>query len=205
MPPFVRQDRRHTVRVRYPNSAMRPNMQFMTEIYAVVDVAPQGIKFACPRHSCKVGQTLAANLVFPDNRALFVEGKVIRIDADGAVIFLTHPLPAELVERPVSERRAFFRLRYPIFERPRLYIYRQEYETCEMSEYGVRLSGPGVATMPIGMPVEALLTFRDGETLMIAGKVLRIDHGEVVLVLTIPIPGQRIMKEQRYLLSRYKQ
>jgi hypothetical protein len=102
-----------------------------------------------------------------------------------------------------SERREFFRILYPIHARPRLIIQDASYDVLDVCERGIRFLHPTADALKSHVVVSATVTFRDGETLHVEGKILRLQGNNVVLHLQTYIPTARIMKEQRYLISRF--
>jgi hypothetical protein len=196
-------DRRQGLRVIYPNGIPRPRLIFPLAEYAIVDVGERSLKFALGREEqIELGQRVLATLVISDTETLAIEGTVLRRDADGVVLTLNKRLPDTLFSPAGRDRRAFFRLRYPQQNRPRLQVLGQAYEATEISEHGVRLCDYGVGGFRVGQMVQAALTFADGEVLVITGQVLRMEKEEVVLILSKGIPESRVMREQMQLIRK---
>jgi hypothetical protein len=100
--------------------------------------------------------------------------------------------------------RAFYRIRFPISERPRLQIADASHDVVDCSEAGVRYligSGP----LPdIGAEVAGTVMFTREGPLDVAGKVVRVQGRTVALHLDrAGIPLAVIMAEQRYLRLHY--
>ena len=102
-----------------------------------------------------------------------------------------------------NERREFFRIFYPIRARPRLTIRESSYDVLDICERGIRFLHPAADSLKSDEVVRASVSFRDGETLEVEGRILRLQGHNVVLRLQTFIPIARIMKEQRYLMSRF--
>lgn len=100
------------------------------------------------------------------------------------------------------DRRAHYRLRYPVVERPSARVGGRVYQVTEISEGGARLLLDGSVMAP-GDAVAAVIRFHDGETLPINGVVLRIDRSEAVVKLSAGISLSRMLVEQQYLLARH--
>ncbi len=94
-----------------------------------------------------------------------------------------------------QDRRTYFRVKYPHSERPRLVITRDEFEVIDISEQGIRFS--------FGPVLSEMVTFHDGESVNLKGKLLRTQDSEVVTQFVKGIPSERIIKEQRYLMKKY--
>ena len=88
-----------------------------------------------------------------------------------------------------QERRTFFRLRYPQTERPKLIISENEFDVTDISEHGIKFY--------LGSKINAMITFHDGESLSIEGKIIRIQNNEVAVYLSQGIPSDRIIEEQK--------
>lgn len=198
-------ERRYETRVRYASPDASPHLKLVSGEYHIVDLTEKALKFVCPHvRDFRVGQLLAANVVFPDGRVVPTNGKVLRVDPDGVVVLVPKPIPAGGLQAAGAERRAYFRLAYPTTMRPQLHVFGTKYHTCEISEKGIRLLAREIGEFRVGDPVHAVVTFHDGERLPVVGTVLRLDRGEVVVKLTRGIPESRVMKEQRYLIQKFR-
>ena len=102
--------------------------------------------------------------------------------------------------RDASERRRYFRLRYPVDQRPTLRIDDVTYALAEVSEYGLRFCDPGDFNAPEG-PIRAELVFRDGHVVVVDEAVILRSQGktgrEVVLLTNGEVTFHRMMVEQR--------
>lgn len=193
-------DRRRATRVSYPAGFDCPRLCMVSGDYAVVDVSQLGLKFSTTGPvDFSVGQRLTAKAHFPDGSAYDANGAVLRIDADGVVLLLDHPLPSEILTMPLQDRRAHLRLRYPHATRPRVVLLDTGHDVVDISERSLRLAPENPDEFPAGMIVQAVLSFHDGSTLPIQGRVSRIDRGEVIIVLDTPIPPERFDLEHNYL------
>ncbi len=94
-----------------------------------------------------------------------------------------------------EERRDHFRIKYPHVERPKLEILGENFDIIDISERGIKFYG--------GPKFQTTITFHDGEFFDIEGKVLRTQNNEMVVQLLQSIPFERIIKEQRYLVTKY--
>jgi hypothetical protein len=102
-----------------------------------------------------------------------------------------------------KQKRQFFRIEYPIDERPCLIVGGDQYEVLDTSERGMRLSP--LKSGPVPSTVKGTLRFRDGSECLVAGTVARqAPDGSLVVKLNVGIPLSQIMKEQRRLIQRYR-
>jgi hypothetical protein len=102
------------------------------------------------------------------------------------------------------ERRTHFRIGYPISARPRARIGEVEYSVLEISERGLRFAAIGPDEFQSDQEVTCLLTFKDGESFELRGRVAHSKTGRYVGVhLSDQIPLARIMSEQRHLILRF--
>lgn len=102
-----------------------------------------------------------------------------------------------------KQKRQFFRIEYPIDERPSLIVGDDTYEVLDTSERGMRLAPIHAQAVPAAL--KGILRFRDGSECQVAGSVARqAPDGSLVVKLTLGISLAQIMKEQRRLIQRYR-
>jgi hypothetical protein len=103
-----------------------------------------------------------------------------------------------------STKRAFFRIRYPLSERPRLRVENCAYDVIDCSLKGLRYVVPRGPLPPLGAEIKGRVYFRRGAEVNVKGVVLRVQDKEVALDLsTTNIPFSILLDEQRYLHTRY--
>ncbi len=101
------------------------------------------------------------------------------------------------------EKRAYYRLYYPVLDRPVWRVNGRDYEVVEISEGGARLRyGEGLPERP-ETPVSGRIKFSDGAETEVAGVVLRKVEGGIVVVLSKGISFRRMLVEQVHLKERY--
>lgn len=101
-----------------------------------------------------------------------------------------------------EERRRYYRIEYPAPMRPTLKIRKHEFQVLDISEKGVRFLKD--KQVRFGRWVSGEVTFYDGQTMIIEGKIVRNQENNIGLFLTIKaIPYSKILSEQR-LLARLK-
>jgi len=105
-------------------------------------------------------------------------------------------------DSPKNNRRAYYRLRYPKAERPKLLSGDQVYEVSEISEKGLRVVLEG-AEVQRAEPFSGVLSFFDGEEIKVVGTVFRSDERETVVKLTTGISLKRMLDEQLRIREKY--
>ncbi len=102
-----------------------------------------------------------------------------------------------------KQKRQYFRIEYPVDERPTLVIGSESLEVVDTSERGMRVL-PAKGS-PVPTHIKGTLKFRDGSECMVAGQVVRqAPDGSLVIQLTVGISLALIMKEQRRLIQKYR-
>jgi hypothetical protein len=99
-----------------------------------------------------------------------------------------------------AQRRTLFRVDYPLQYRPTILIDGREYNVVNVSERGVKFRCEG--DIEWEETVQGIVTFYDGESLDVEGKVVRHGENEAALKLVKRIPFQRIINEQRFLINK---
>ncbi|MFD2176888.1 PilZ domain-containing protein [Veronia pacifica] len=102
-----------------------------------------------------------------------------------------------------NEARRFFRLDYPESYRPELQINDRCFQVQQISEEGIVAIIPNVSLNQIGAIFNATITFYDGVTFELLGRILRIEGDRVVGQLTKGINFKRMNEEQRQLRVRF--
>jgi hypothetical protein len=102
----------------------------------------------------------------------------------------------------MPQQRDYFRIPYPVTERPRLVIGASEFEVVDLSESGARIELDGEP--PAGAEsFPAIVRFKDGTTVKVVAVVQRQEHGELVLRFADNLPYAVIAGQQRRLLQLY--
>lgn len=101
-----------------------------------------------------------------------------------------------------SERRAFYRLRYPREEYPVLLFDARTFPVVEISEFGMRVLHQGERLVP-DRAFSGWVRFRDGESVPVEGTVYRTDRDETILKLTVCVSLKRMLDEQRRIIHLY--
>lgn len=101
------------------------------------------------------------------------------------------------------QQREFYRLWYPVAERPSLRIDDQEFDVSEVSEAGVRIVIASQVELADAEVFTGTITFRSGEKESVEGTILRSSENEIVANLTIGISLKRMMAEQIRIRRKY--
>ena len=102
-----------------------------------------------------------------------------------------------------AQKREHFRLQFPPFKRPKLYVDLRMFEILEVSEAGIKAAAGGGTTPPVGQIFEGIVVFTDGSREQVKGKLLRRDGDIFVMKLTQGISLQKMYDEHRKLMQQY--
>jgi len=108
-----------------------------------------------------------------------------------------------MVERACQ--RQVFRIEYPDSVRPRLQTTFGEFDVLNCSEAGLCFSLNGGERPTVSRSVQGCLQFNHGETVELAGFLLRVTDDHVALRFSRSISPTFIMKEQRWLRDHARQ
>ena len=104
-------------------------------------------------------------------------------------------------ERENQEKRQYYRVEYPDPLRPTVKIRKHAFEIVNISEKGVMFVVEKKTAF--GRWVSGEVTFSDGETVGIEGKIVRKHKNNIGMFLTIKhIPYPKILSEQR-MIARF--
>ena len=101
-----------------------------------------------------------------------------------------------------SDQRKYYRLKYPVAERPVVRSENCEYEIAEISEGGARIVVAGQGPFEAGQPFSGTILFADGEEVDVRGIILRQESDEIAVRLSIGISFKRMVTEQAQLKQR---
>ena len=102
-----------------------------------------------------------------------------------------------------SQRRQYFRIEYPRTCRPALILQGRTYAVTDLSEYGVKFQVADTGPFGLGLALEMIIRFVDGEECRLAGEITRTEKNTVCLLLTEPVPLKRIRSEELYLIKNF--
>jgi hypothetical protein len=96
-----------------------------------------------------------------------------------------------------SQRREYFRLRYPAEKAPRVFINNTPYGIVDISENGLKISNPFRHRMPDDI-CTMTVHFHVGDPIKVVGRMIRREPMMVAFYLIHGIPFKRILEEQTY-------
>jgi len=102
----------------------------------------------------------------------------------------------------MPQQRDYFRIPYPVTERPRLIVGASEFEIVDLSESGARIALEGEPQDGVES-FAAIVRFQDGTTAKVIAAVQRREQGELVLRFADNLPYGIIAAQQRRLLQLY--
>jgi PilZ domain len=102
-----------------------------------------------------------------------------------------------------EQRREYYRVQYPVIDRPVLTVKTGQFEVIDVSEFGVRFKRNDLYVFEPGMQLVVWIRFSDDSEYQCSGEVLRCDQDSVSLRLHTPIPMKRICAESVYLKLNY--
>ena len=102
-----------------------------------------------------------------------------------------------------QQKRQYFRIEYPVIERPTLTMGADKFEVVDASERGLRIIGKEGKPSPTD--IKGNLKFKSGSECPVVGKVTRkFEDGSLAVQLTVGISLSIIMNEQRLLIQKYR-
>jgi PilZ domain len=104
-----------------------------------------------------------------------------------------------------SNQRDFFRIDFPLSERPELVIDDRAFAVIDCSESGLRYAVPDGESAPeTGSTVHGVIRFRRGDPVEVAGVIARVyGRSAAVRFLGTDIPFSTILREQQHLRRHY--
>jgi hypothetical protein len=102
-----------------------------------------------------------------------------------------------------EQRREYFRVEYPIVERPVFSLTAGRFDVMDISEFGIKFYITVAHDFSPGQIIGGKVKFNDGRVLDIEGEILRCDDHSVSVRLTKSIPMMRIQKETVHLMMTY--
>jgi hypothetical protein len=102
-----------------------------------------------------------------------------------------------------TKERAFFRVQYPLKERPSFFARGTELVVWDVSEFGLRFAAIPRLKIEKGDEIEGTIRFRNRGERKVEGVVVWKQGPIAALQLKVPIPFVTVLNEQRYLRSKY--
>lgn len=98
----------------------------------------------------------------------------------------------------LQSRREYFRLPYPVSTSAVLSLEGANYKVDELSERGLRVI-TGATPLEVDAQIEGTLILTAGLRCKVAGRVLRVDNGSVIVQLEKGPSCYDVIREQRHL------
>lgn len=106
---YTGSNKRQHYRIRYP-LACRPRLKILDHICEVIDISEHGIRFVSGKvYGLQPEMAVEAVITFNDGESLRFGGKILRIDENVAVMYLSESIP---FRRIVAEQR-YLKEEYP--------------------------------------------------------------------------------------------
>ncbi|OED68062.1 hypothetical protein [Vibrio echinoideorum] len=102
-----------------------------------------------------------------------------------------------------TQKRQYYRLKYPKRARPVMRIKDELFHVSEVSEKGVRLMMHNVIPVYRGFSMVGTLRLHDNNSIDINGAVLRQEGDEVIVQLSQGPSFKDMVSEQRHIRQRY--
>jgi hypothetical protein len=106
-----------------------------------------------------------------------------------------------MIDELPTERRRYYRIRYPLKERPKLKVGKSLHGVIELSEGGLKIEAARLS-QPEGT-VSGLLLLADARYLPVRGRIMSRDLEEIVLCDLEGLPLAIVIEEQRRLIRKY--
>ncbi|WP_139684659.1 PilZ domain-containing protein [Vibrio tasmaniensis] len=106
-------------------------------------------------------------------------------------------------EESFTQKREYYRLKYPKKARPVIRIKDELFHVTEISEKGVRLMMSNIIPVYRGFSMAGTLWLHGNNSIDIRGSVLRQEGDEVIVLLSQGPSFKDMVAEQRYIRQRY--
>ena len=103
----------------------------------------------------------------------------------------------------MAQKRDFYRIPYPVAERPRLVVGTVELEVLDISERGARVALASETAFSGDSHFAATVRFKDGTTVQTTGVVHRREGKELILGFSEGLPYSVIASEQQRLFRLF--
>ena len=103
----------------------------------------------------------------------------------------------------MSQRRNYFRIKFPITQRPCFVVNGAQFEVVELAETGARIIANGARQFDSTDEFAATIQFRDGAAAQVTARLHRRVANEAVLRFSPNLPYSIIAAQQRRLLKLF--
>lgn len=91
------ENRRKHFRIQYPVNR-RPKLIILDIEYEVIDISEQGIRFLGKKlYEFEIGSEVKVKIVFYDRGSLDLKGKILRVNKEQTIIYLSTTIPFERI------------------------------------------------------------------------------------------------------------
>lgn len=103
----------------------------------------------------------------------------------------------------IEQKREYYRVEYPMNDRPALLSRDDEFEIIDISEGGLKFKKDSNTDFSVGDVLGGTIKFSDNYFFKCMGKVVRIDDDNVAINHTHHLPLERIRAEHLLLIQKY--
>jgi hypothetical protein len=214
-------EKRSRYRILYADN-MRPRFLLNGYPYEIIEISSNGLKFSAKgEFRIQVGSKINGRIELKNGSAYDVAAKIVRSAKDGVALKLETEIPSKVIfneERygakkseekmaqnlATSEKRAHYRVKYPIKGGSRFIFNGHQYEIIEISPNGLKFNQKGEFKIRVGLKINARVELKNGYSGDLTVKVMRMDKESVAIKLETGIPPKVIIDEERYILEHNK-
>lgn len=105
--------------------------------------------------------------------------------------------------QPITQRRRYYRIQFPLAERPRLSVDGKTFVVLNLAETNCRICRRGPDSINDSDSIGGVMKFGDGSEVTIEGVVLCHDATGIVIQFTSGVPLKKMTELQRVLYKKY--
>ena len=103
----------------------------------------------------------------------------------------------------IEQKREYYRVEYPLNDRPALLSMDDEFEVVDISEGGLKFKVEASEHFSVGDELGGKIKFSDNYTFDCKGKIIRIDDDNVAINYAHHLPLERVRLEHLLLIKKY--
>lgn len=108
-----------------------------------------------------------------------------------------------MITPPNPQRRAFYRVRFPLAAQPQWIVGDTSFAVVDLSEASCRLGRRGDEAIDLEQSLCGMLRFADGDQIWIEGKTVRLDSDGIVVQFTQGVTLKKMVALQHWLHRNY--
>lgn len=108
-----------------------------------------------------------------------------------------------MVARSNPQRRSYYRVEFPLIERPCWVVGDTTFVVVDLAETSCRMKRTGRCSVNFEEPMYGLLRFADGDQVWVEGNFLREADNGIVVKFTKGVALKKIVALQRSMFQRY--